>query len=132
MAMNTDLYLIKRIARDDAEAFELLFKKYYRMVYNYARYYISIPDHCHDIVQEVFTYVWENRSSMDVKSSLKSYLLKSCHNACINFLKKNSFCFNFHLKNLIYGKAKKTAFYWDWNSHLVNCWAVQWIPTRVF
>ncbi|MEN8123182.1 MAG: RNA polymerase sigma-70 factor [Bacteroidota bacterium] len=83
-----DIYILKQINNDDVDAFEVLYKKYYRIVYNYARHFLTEASDCNDIVQDVFTYVWESRNKIKINKSLKSYLLSACHNTCINHLKK--------------------------------------------
>lgn len=90
MIFDPDTYLLKQISNDDVGAFEVLYKKYYRVVYNYARYFLTEASDCQDIVHDVFAYVWESRHKIKIDKSLKSYLLRACHNTCINHLKKYS------------------------------------------
>jgi len=88
MTCNPDDYLIKQVSNDDVGAFEVLYKKHYRMVYNYARHFINDPTTCQDVVQDVFTYIWESRHKLEIKKSFKSYLMSACHNTCLNHLNK--------------------------------------------
>jgi len=91
MAFDPDIQLLKQIKeKNDENAFNALFEAYYRTLYNYARYNIKDEDACHDIVQDVFTYLWDKRSDIDIKQTIRSYLLSSTHNACINYLKKQN------------------------------------------
>jgi len=43
------------------------------------------PDLAEDVVQEVFIKLWESRAEIRIKSSVKSYLFKACHN---NFIER--------------------------------------------
>jgi len=89
MVADPDIFLLKRIKeKDDEDAFKALFESHYQSLYNYARYHINDEDACHDVVQDVFTYFWEKRSNIEIKQTIKAYLLSSTHNACINYLKK--------------------------------------------
>jgi len=90
MTFDPDIYLLKQIATDDVDAFEVLYKKYYRVVYNYAKYFLKEESDCQDIVQEVFAYIWESPHKLTINKSIKSYLLRACHNSCINHIKKNT------------------------------------------
>ena len=90
MTPDSDTYLFQRMKNDDEEAFELIFKKHYKLVYNYARYYITDETACHDVTQDVFTYLWEMRHKIEIKQTLKSYLLSASHNTSINYLKKET------------------------------------------
>lgn len=90
MTIDPDIYLLKQVAKGDGDAFEFIFKKYYKLVYNVARYYINLADVCHDLTQDIFAYIWENRTKTDVNQSLKSYLFSAARNASLNYLKAES------------------------------------------
>jgi RNA polymerase sigma-70 factor (ECF subfamily) len=91
MVIDTDIYLYKKIKEDDDEkAFEIIYKKHYLSVYGYLRYYVNDESACHDLAQDIFTYLWEMRHKIEIKQTLKKYLLSSAHNASINHLKKHS------------------------------------------
>ena len=91
MTIDPDILLLKRIKeKDDEEAFKALFESHYSALYNYVRYNINDEDACHDIVQDVFTYFWEKRKNIEIKQSIRSYLLSSAHNTYINYLKKEN------------------------------------------
>ena len=45
-------------------------------------------DDAEDIVQEVFVKLWEKRHSININSSLKSYLFKAAYNAYIDSVRK--------------------------------------------
>lgn len=90
MTYDPDIYFLKQIQRDDVGAFEVLYKKHYRMVYHFARRFINEASICQDVVQDVFTYVWDNRLQLVIKKSFKSYLLTCCHHTCLNYIKKSA------------------------------------------
>ena len=91
MTIDPDILLLKRIKeKDDEEAFKALFDSHYLTLYNYVRYNIKDEDACHDVVQDVFTYFWEKRKSIEIKQTVRSYLLSSAHNAYINYLKQQN------------------------------------------
>ncbi|NPA38016.1 MAG: RNA polymerase sigma-70 factor [Chlorobi bacterium] len=91
MVYDTDIYLFKKIKEDnDQKAFEIIFKKHYKPVYSYLRYYINEEYVCHDLAQDIFAYLWEKRHKIEIKQTLIKYLLSAAHNASINHLKKQS------------------------------------------
>ncbi len=90
MTFDPDIYLLKQINNNDVDAFEVLYKKYYRPVYNYAKFFLKEESDCQDVVQDVFAYMWESRHKINITKSLKSYLLRACHNTCINHIKKHA------------------------------------------
>lgn len=45
-------------------------------------------DEARDIVQNVFVAIYDKRGMLPINTSIKSYLYKSVHHACINHLKQ--------------------------------------------
>lgn len=80
--------LTKRIKQSELSAFELLFKLYHKPLCNYARVYVKHFEIADEIVQETFVKIWEIRSSLDEKLSIKAFLYRCVHNHAINYIKK--------------------------------------------
>ncbi len=79
--------LIARIRKDDEKAFETLFRKYFQDLLNYAGFYIGDKQLAEDIVQDIFLKLWRSRRSLNIKISIRGYLIKWIHNECISFLR---------------------------------------------
>jgi len=71
----------------DITAFEMFFKTYYQPLCNYAYTFIQDKDEAEEIVQSAFLSVWEKRHSLDIKTSLKSYLYTMVRNTSLNVIK---------------------------------------------
>ena len=71
----------------DITAFEMFFKAYYQPLCNYAYTFIQDKDEAEEIVQSAFLSVWEKRESLDIKTSLKSYLYTMVRNTSLNVIK---------------------------------------------
>ena len=80
--------LAARIKLGDEQAFELFFRKYYVRLCVFANKFLNDPDEATDIVQEVFSKIWEGRSEIDPEDSLKSYVFKIAQNLSINKLRR--------------------------------------------
>ena len=80
--------LAARIKLGDKQAFELFFRKYYVRLCVFANKFLNDPDEATDIVQEVFSKIWEGRSEIDPEDSLKSYVFKIAQNLSINKLRR--------------------------------------------
>jgi RNA polymerase sigma-70 factor (ECF subfamily) len=80
--------LASRIKLSDEQAFELLFRKYYVRLCTYANKFLNDPEEAKEVVQEVFTKIWEGREDIDPEESLKSYIFKITQNLSINKLRK--------------------------------------------
>ena len=86
--LNFEEYIFGQNEAEDITVFENLYNTNYRIVYNYSAHFINDHSKRLDIVQDVFSYVWENRASLQIHKSIKSYLLTACHNTCINYINK--------------------------------------------
>lgn len=82
--MESDKYYLNQISKDDKDAFSLLFRKYYKDLVLFGGNYLSDKDSCEDIVQNIFLRLWSNRRELSIETSLKSFLLKSVQNACLD------------------------------------------------
>lgn len=80
--------LAARIKLGDEQAFELLFRKYYVRLCAFANKFLNNPEEAQEIVQDVFTKIWEGRNEIDPEDSLKSYLFKIAQNLSINKLRR--------------------------------------------
>ncbi|MDI9342660.1 MAG: RNA polymerase sigma-70 factor [Sediminibacterium sp.] len=72
----------------DIETYEALFRKHYAQLCHKAFMITGNKEHAEDLVQEVFVKIWENRKSIEIKTSAFSYLYRSVINACYNDLNK--------------------------------------------
>jgi len=82
--------ICSKIRLGDEKAYEYLFKGYYGSLCAYAMDLLKSKDQSEEIVQEILIHMWENRSNLDINTSLKAYLYRTVHNQCINFLKHQS------------------------------------------
>lgn len=76
------------VARDDRNAFERLFRRYYRLLCDYGRSILGERELAEDVVQEVFIYFWNNREVIHIQMSVKAYLYTAVRHGALNVLKK--------------------------------------------
>lgn len=81
-----DQFWIENIQKGDEESFEFLFKKYYLPLTRFAWRYVNSKAIAEELVQEIFTKVWEKRKDLDTTGSVRSYLYSSVRNLSINHL----------------------------------------------
>jgi len=94
----TEDKFLKRLREDKGEAFEELFKKYFAELYNYAYFYTDNKHLAEDLVHDVFYKIWESRKTIKIHTSLKSYLFRSVHNTCIQYLRHQKVLKKFNQK----------------------------------
>lgn len=81
---------IKEIRLGNLKAFDELFKCYYSPLCVYSADIINNRSNAEEIVQDVFLKFWNSRSSIEIKSSVKSYLYRMVHNQTLNFIRDNA------------------------------------------
>lgn len=79
--------LVQRMRTGDDSAFSVIFKTYYIDLVLFASTFIRDRLEAEEIVQDIFIRLWENRESVIITSSLRSFLLKSVQNKCIDSIR---------------------------------------------
>ena len=54
-----------------------------------ARSYITEKHIIEEIVGDVFRWLWENRETLVITTSIRAYLVRAVHNACLSYLRRN-------------------------------------------
>ena len=85
--MENDSHLLIELTKGDSVAFSLLFRKYYRDLVMFGGHYLPDKERCEDIVQNIFLKLWAERENLCIETSLKSFLLRSVQNACLDELR---------------------------------------------
>ena len=71
----------------EVREFENLFRSFFPGLVLFALKYVPDHDTAKEIVHTVFLNLWQKRSGLDTRSSLKSYLFTSVYNRCLNFIR---------------------------------------------
>ena len=83
----SDIDRIKGLRSGRESAYKQVFAEYYRPLSLFAVRYVTDLETAKEIVQELFVALYENRKSLLITTSLKSYLYQSVKNRCLNYLK---------------------------------------------
>ena len=87
--MMKEKILIENLKKGDVDAYEYLFNEYYDWLCNYIFKLSGNRSLSKDVVQETMIKIWEKRHQIIIKTSLKAYLFKSCHNQFLQQLRKD-------------------------------------------
>jgi RNA polymerase sigma-70 factor (family 1) len=79
-------FLINRLRNGEEAAYQVLFNEYYKVLTVFANKYLKDLEESKELVQDLFVHLYERRDNLDINSSLKSYLFRSTHNRCINYI----------------------------------------------
>lgn len=82
----------------DNISFKQLYEKYYQTLKSFAYFYTGDANISEDLTQDVFFSVWEKREELIIRNSIKSYLMNSIRNRCLNYLSQNTTFLNIKRK----------------------------------
>lgn len=80
----TEEQLLKRLQRGDKEAFRQLFRSHYSTLCRFAMQLLHDKAAAETIADDVFFAIWQNRTSLSIGTSMRSYLFSAIRNRCIN------------------------------------------------
>jgi len=81
--INNSQEILNRLKEGDSEAFDIIYKQYYRGLFAFASQYVNKAE-CEEIIQDVMMWLWENHTMLIPELSLKSLLFASVKNRCLN------------------------------------------------
>jgi RNA polymerase sigma-70 factor, ECF subfamily len=77
--------LLQKIKQGDEKAFQYVFETHYGLLCSIASEFLKDDFLAETIVGDVILYLWEKRETIEIKSSLRSYLIKAVRNKCLNY-----------------------------------------------
>lgn len=86
MEAKSDNELFLELKNDNEFAFEQLFNKYYASLCLFTFRFLHNREMAEEIVQEVFVRIWTKRSTLEINTSVKQYLLSSVRNRSLNLI----------------------------------------------
>lgn len=78
-------FLLSAVQLGDLKAFDTLFRRYYPMLCAYGHRFVDLED-AEEIVEDSLLWIWENRETLVIESSLNSYLFKMVYRRALNKL----------------------------------------------
>jgi len=79
--------LLTRLRGGDQDAFTVMFTTYYKDMVLFAMNFTREKEIAEEIVQETFVRLWDERKTITIGISLKSYLLRCIQNRCIDWIR---------------------------------------------
>lgn len=72
----SDAELLLLVKNGEGNAFSEVYSRHFRPLYLYAYNILNNEEECCDAIQEIFVWLWENRTNLEI-ASLKGYLMAS-------------------------------------------------------
>lgn len=80
-----------KIREGDKKTFDMTFDLHYLPLCAFISRYIHDKSIIEDLVIECFAKIWENRQTLNIKTSFQNYLVTMVKNSAISYLRKNQF-----------------------------------------
>jgi RNA polymerase sigma-70 factor (ECF subfamily) len=96
-----DSVLVRQLVNGNILAFNTLFRKYSSRLFRFAIGYLKSDDEAEELVQEVFTKVWEKRKDLKEELSFKFYLFTIAFNLIRKHFRKRASLSNYLNSGLI-------------------------------
>jgi RNA polymerase sigma-70 factor (family 1) len=81
-------WLSQMALHDDKRAFRDLFHHFYRDALRVALFHVPDPETAEELTSDVFLKLWDRRATLTEVQFLRTYLLVSVRNHCLNHLRK--------------------------------------------
>jgi RNA polymerase sigma-70 factor (ECF subfamily) len=85
-----DKKVLTRIKEGDIKQYELIFREYYERLCHFAMKYVKNNEQSEGVVQDTFYNIWKNHKTINITTSLKSYLYTAVRNNCLQELRTRS------------------------------------------
>lgn len=82
--------IIIALKAGDADAFDEIYQKYSKKLYNFAFGLLKSPDAAGELVQEVFVTLWEKRHQIDTSFSFENYIFTIAYNSIRKIFRQQS------------------------------------------
>jgi RNA polymerase sigma-70 factor (ECF subfamily) len=83
--------LVRSLSKGNILAFNTLFREYGDRLYRFAFRYLKSESESEELVQEVFTKIWEKRANLKRELSFKSYLFTIAFNIIKKHFRKEAY-----------------------------------------
>lgn len=80
----TDTQLVDLLQEGDEAAFTEIYERYWALLLRHARRMLKDDEETKDVLQDVFSNLWNNAESLDIHTSLSSYLYALVRNRILN------------------------------------------------
>ena len=87
--LDSDVELLCRMADDDQEAFTSVYRRHWESLFITTVRVIGNKEDAEDIIQEVFTSLWNRRKVLNLTGPLAGYLQASVKYKAINYIERN-------------------------------------------
>lgn len=86
MKREEELHLIHSLQSGDNQAYKYIYDHHYVLLCKVAYEFLKDDFLAESIVDDIIFHLWEKRETLEITTSLRSYLVQAVRNRCINYL----------------------------------------------
>ena len=86
MEKEKELHLIHSLKSGDNQAYKYIYDHHYVLLCKIAYEFLKDDLLAESIVDDIIFHLWEKRDTIEITTSLRSYLVQAVRNRCINYL----------------------------------------------
>ena len=83
----TESLIVEQLKEGKERAYKFLYDQHYQILCHVAAQYVKDDFLAETIVGDVIFLLWEVRESLEINTSIRSYLMTSVRNRCLDYLK---------------------------------------------
>lgn len=83
----TEALIVEQLRQGKERAYKFLYDQHYQILCHVASQYVKDDFLAETIVGDVIFHLWNVRQSLDITTSIRSYLMQSVRNRCMDYLK---------------------------------------------
>lgn len=87
--VHSDTKLLHLLKSGDQSAFNMLYELYAASLTGYAAARLASLEEARDIIHDLFVYIWDERASITITTSFKSFLFAAVRYRIIDHIRKN-------------------------------------------
>lgn len=114
--LNTEQKLVNQLRTGNILAFNQIFDLYSSKLFLFAKGYLKTVEDSEELVQEVFTTIWENRHQLRPELSFKSYIFTIAFNVIKKHFRRKTLFQKFANSELLEKSTLETVQEIDYNS----------------
>lgn len=84
----SDDELLALLRDRDHHAYAEIYKRYWNLLYRYSRKILQNEEEARDVIQDVFVMVWSKSCTLDLHTSLSSFLYASVRNSMLKLFER--------------------------------------------
>lgn len=83
----TEALIVEQLRQGKERAYKFLYDQHYQILCHVASQYVKDDFLAETIVGDVIFHLWDVRQSLDITTSIRSYLMQGVRNRCMDYLK---------------------------------------------